>query len=94
MRIRGTNRLGRPQGNFVPRPRRLIYRNCHNQQEASDQPNLGNVRHRLETFRYRPLSRPEYRAGPTKKVPGRKDMKWEGPDWVDQEATAHRGPDE
>jgi hypothetical protein len=27
-------------------------------------------------------------------VPGRKGMTWEEADWVDEEATAHRGPDE
>ena len=37
---------------------------------------------------------PAYRAGPTRKVPGRKGMTWEEEDRVDEEATAHRGPDE
>jgi hypothetical protein len=27
-------------------------------------------------------------------VPGRKGMVYEEEDWVDEEATAHRGPDE
>jgi len=27
-------------------------------------------------------------------VPGRKGMQWEEEDWVDEEATAHRGGDE
>jgi hypothetical protein len=31
-----------------------------------------------------------YKAGPTRKVPGRKGMTWEEEDWVDEEATAHR----
>ncbi len=59
-----------------------------------DQWDPGNVRHRREKFCHGPLSCPEYRAGPTRKVPGRKGMNWEEPDWVDQEATSHRGPDE
>ncbi len=50
--------------------------------------------HRFETFCYGPKSCPLYRAGPTRKVPGRKGMRWEEEDWVDEEATAHRGPDE
>ena len=35
-----------------------------------------------------------YKAGPTRKVPGHKGMVWEEEDWVDEEATAHRGEDE
>lgn len=49
--------------------------------------------HRFETFCYGPKSCPVYRAGPTRKVPGRKGMQWEEEDWVDEEATAHRAPD-
>jgi len=48
----------------------------------------------METFCYGPKSCPTYRAGPTRKVPGRSGMTWEEEDWVDEEATAHRGPDE
>ena len=33
-------------------------------------------------------------ARPTRKVPGRHGMTYEEEDWVDQDATAHRGPDE
>ena len=50
--------------------------------------------HRFETFCYGPKSCPLYRAGPTRKVPGRKGMSWEEEDWVDEDATEHRGPDE
>ena len=50
--------------------------------------------HRTETFCYGPKSCPAYRAGPTRKAPGRKGMQWEEEDWVDEEATAHRGTDE
>ncbi len=51
-------------------------------------------RHRRETFCYGPKSCPLYKAGPTRKVPGRKGMSWEEEDWVDEDATAHRGPDD
>src|SRR5512134_2267100 len=59
-----------------------------------DQWNPSVREHRFETFCYGPKSCPLYRAGPTRKVPGRKGMSWEEEDWVDEEATAHRGPDE
>ena len=51
-------------------------------------------RYRTETFCYGPLSCPIYKPGPTRKVPGRNGMVYEEQDWVDQDATAHRGPDE
>lgn len=51
-------------------------------------------RYRRETFCYGPKSCPCYSAGPTRKVPGRKGMSWEEADWVEEDATAHRGPDE
>lgn len=51
-------------------------------------------RYRQETFCYGPKSCRLYAAGPTRKVPGRKGMSWEEGDWVDKEATAHRGEDE
>ena len=51
-------------------------------------------RYCFETFCYGPKSCPLYRAGPTRKVPGRKGMSWEEEDWVDEEATAHRSMDE
>lgn len=51
-------------------------------------------RYRFETFCYGPLSCHVYRAGPTRKVPGRQGMTWEEEDWVDDEATFHREPDE
>lgn len=55
-----------------------------------DQWNPGRLRHRFETFCYGPKSCPLYKAGATRKVPGRKGMTWEEEDWVDEEATAHR----
>lgn len=59
-----------------------------------DQWNPGNRRYRTETFCYGPLSCHLYRAGPTRKVPGRRGMSWEEEDWVDEEAVGHRGSEE
>ena len=59
-----------------------------------DQWNPSVRRYRRETFCYGPRSCPSYKPGPTRKVPGRKGMSWEEEDWVDEEATAHRGPDD
>jgi hypothetical protein len=59
-----------------------------------DQWNPSLVRYRRETFCYGPKSCPSYKAGPTRKVPGRKGMSWEEEDWVDEDTTSHRGPDE
>jgi len=51
-------------------------------------------KYRFETFCYGPKSCAIYKAGPGRKVPGRKGMIYEEPDWVDEEATSHRGLDE
>ncbi len=59
-----------------------------------DQWNPSVRRYRRETFCYGPKSCPVYRPGPTRKVPGRKGMSWEEEDWVDEDATSHRGPDD
>ncbi len=56
--------------------------------------NPGRRRHRRETFCYGPRSCALYKAGPTRKVPGRKGMTWEEEDWVDEQDVSHRGPDE
>lgn len=56
--------------------------------------NLQQKRYRTETFCYGPKSCAFYKAGPTRKVPGRKGMVWEEEDWVDEDATAHRAMDE
>lgn len=56
--------------------------------------NPSRKRYRREAFCYGPKSCPLYAAGPTRKVPGRKGMSWEEEDWVDEDATAHRGPDD
>jgi hypothetical protein len=53
-----------------------------------------NTRYRYETFCYGPKSCKFYKAGPARKVPGRKGMVWEEPDWLDDEETAHREFDE
>ena len=49
-------------------------------------------RYRFETFCYGPLACPSYSAGPTRKVPGRNGMSYEEEDWIDEDATSHRGP--
>ena len=56
--------------------------------------NPSQKRYRFETFCYGPISCPLYRAGATRKVPGRKGMSYTEEDWVDEEATSHRGPDD
>lgn len=56
--------------------------------------NPGKVRYRSETFCYGPLSCRLYKPGPTRKVPGRQGMTWVEEDWVDEDATSHREPDE
>jgi hypothetical protein len=56
--------------------------------------NPDKKRYRIETFCYGPKSCRLYQAGPTRKVPGRRGMSWEEADWVDEDATAQRGPDD
>lgn len=51
-------------------------------------------RYRRETFCYGPKSCIFYKPGLTRKVPGRKGMTWEEENWIDEEATAHRGSDD
>ena len=51
-------------------------------------------RYRTETFCYGPLSCAIYKPGPTRKVPGSHGMAYEELDWVDEDATANRGPDD
>lgn len=57
-----------------------------------DQWNPRQKRYRFETFCYGPLACPTYSSGPTRKVPGRQGMSFEEEDWIDEEATGHRGP--
>ncbi|MGM0739462.1 MAG: hypothetical protein ACQETM_09935 [Bacteroidota bacterium] len=56
--------------------------------------NPSKKRYRFETFCYGPKSCSFYRAGPVRKVPGRKGMSYTEEDWVDKDATSHRGPDD
>jgi hypothetical protein len=56
--------------------------------------NPSKKKYRFETFCYGPKFCSLYKAGPTRKVPGRKGMLWEEEDWVDEEAVSHRGIDE
>ena len=53
-----------------------------------------SYRYRFESFCYGPKSCTFYKAGAPRKVPGRKGMTWVEDDWVDEDETAHRGPDE
>jgi hypothetical protein len=48
-----------------------------------DQWNPSQKRYRFETFCYGPKSCAFYRAGPPRKVPGRKGMSYTEEDWVD-----------
>jgi hypothetical protein len=59
-----------------------------------DQWNPSRKQYRFETFCYGPKSCAFYRPGPTRKVPGRKGMSYTEEDWVDEDATSHRGPDD
>jgi hypothetical protein len=59
-----------------------------------DQWNPSQRKYRHETFCYGPKPCTLYRAGPPRKVPGRKGMSWTEEDWVDDEATSHRTEDE
>ena len=59
-----------------------------------DQWNPIKRRYRTETFCYGPRSCAVYQSGPARKVPGRHGMSYTEEDWIDDEATSHRGPDE
>jgi hypothetical protein len=59
-----------------------------------DQWKPSQKRYRFETFCYGPKSCLLYRAGSTRQVPGRKGMSYTEEDWVDEDATSHRGPDD
>ena len=59
-----------------------------------DQWNPDRRRYRTETFCYGPLSCPLYKSGPPRKVPGRRGLTYTEADWIDDEATSHRSPDE
>ena len=59
-----------------------------------DQWNPSKRRYRTETFCYGPRSCPLYRSGPARTVPGRHGMTYTEEDWIDDDATSHRGLDE
>ncbi|MGB3552938.1 MAG: hypothetical protein WA993_19825 [Candidatus Binatus sp.] len=59
-----------------------------------DQWNPTRRRYRTETFCYGPLSCSLYQSGPARTVPGRRGMTYTEEDWVDDEATSHRRPEE
>jgi len=60
-----------------------------------DQWNPSRRRFRTETFCYGPLYCRLYHAGPPRTVPGRgPGMIYTEEDWVDEEATSHRRPEE
>ena len=64
---------------------------------ATEMTNITKVkrkRYQFETFCYGPKNCSFYKAGATHKVRGRSGMTWEEEDWVDDDATAHRGLDE
>lgn len=54
--------------------------------------NPSSRRYRFDTFCYGPKSCALCKPGPTRKGPGRKGMSCNEEGWVDQDATAHRGP--
>jgi hypothetical protein len=56
--------------------------------------NPSKKRYRFVTFCYGPKSGANYKAGPTRKVPGRKGMSCTEDGWVDEDTTTHRGPDD
>jgi hypothetical protein len=59
-----------------------------------DQWNPSRRRFRTETFRYCLSSCPLSATGPACRVPGRHGMTHTEEDWVDDEATSHRQPEE
>jgi hypothetical protein len=56
--------------------------------------NPSKKQYRFETFCYGPKSCALYRPGHARKVPGRKGMSYTEENWVDEDATSHRGPDD
>ncbi len=56
--------------------------------------NPSKKQYRFETFCYGPKSCTFYRAGPPRKVPGRKGMSYSEEDWIDEDATLNRGMDD
>jgi hypothetical protein len=68
---------------------------CHMAVEMIiDHWNPSHRRYRTETFCYGPLACRLYRPGPERKVPGRRGMTYTEESWIDEDATAHRGPED
>jgi hypothetical protein len=59
-----------------------------------DKWNPSQVQLRKETWCYGPIVCPNYKAGPTRKVKGRKGEAYVEADWIDREEVAHRGPED
>ena len=91
-RKRGHRRLA--SRTYESKCRVCIWGCCMPVEMIIDHWNPRKKKYRFETFCYGPKSCPFYRAGPTRKVPGRKGMIWEEEDWIDQDAVSHRGMDE
>ena len=54
----------------------------------------GKKKYRFETFCYGPLNCTFYKAGPNRKVEGRNGMVYTEENWVDEQMTSHREPEE
>lgn len=73
---------------------RLCMWGCHMPVEVIVDQWNPRKKYRAETFCCGPKSCMFYKAGPKRKVPGRKGMSYTEENWVDEEATAHRGMEE
>lgn len=91
-RSRGHRRLG--VKTYKSKCATCIWGCCMPVEMIIDQWKPWQKRYRFETFCYGPKSCPNYKAGPKRKVLGRKGMSYTEEDWVDEDATSHRGPDE
>ena len=68
---------------------------CHMAVEMIiDQWNPNKRRYRTETFCYGPLSCALYQSGRQRRAPGRRGMTYIEENWIDEEATSHRRPEE
>lgn len=61
---------------------------------TTDHWNPGRKKYRYETFCYGPLNCKLYKAGPVRIVPGRNGLSWTEDDWIYEEMTSHREPEE
>jgi hypothetical protein len=73
----------------------LVFWGCQMAVEMiTDHWNPSKRHYRTETLCCGPRCCPLYRSGPARKVPGRHGMSYAEEDWVDDEATSRRGPDD